>query len=139
MLAINAARSAANKALREAQTPEPCLAVACYQLFVMGVDETQQGRGVGGRLIREGLARATDAGLPVFVTGEGRGMRVYQHLGFEVLAGAWWGFDEEGKEVKSKEEVGEHGLEAAQMVWVPEGRTVVVKGVEYHGTTPEAK
>ncbi|KAJ3472479.1 hypothetical protein NLG97_g10955 [Lecanicillium saksenae] len=132
------ARAAACKTLREHQSPEPCLSLASYQLLVLGVAEDQQGLGIGGRLIREGMALAAADGLPVFVTGEGRGMHIYMHYGFQEVRGSWRGFDKEARMLESrgeeegwKEENG--GLEARQMVWVPEGASVEVKGEVYHG------
>ncbi|ATY63322.1 Acyl-N-acyltransferase [Cordyceps militaris] len=123
-------RAAAIARLRSAQAPEPCLSVPGEQLLVLGVDQGQQGRGIGGALIREGLSRAAAAACPVFVTGEGRGMRVYRHLGFQVLDGTCRCFDRDGNEAEGDDE---GGLRAAQMVWVPDGQSVTVHGVLYRG------
>lgn len=137
-------RAAAIALLRTHQAPEPCLSQPSFQILVLGVSEPLQGQGIGGALIRDGLARAAAvaaaAALPVFVTGEGRGMRVYRHLGFQVLQDTWHGFDAEGTQVdigqdEAREENG--GLEAAQMVWVPDGQSVAVKGVVYAGKTAD--
>lgn len=148
-------RAAAIAALRRRQDANLCLCLPSYQLLVIGVSESHQGQGIGGALIREGTAIASAAVpddesqrrnsdnvdsnnegsdvCPIFVTGEGRGMRVYQKLGFHILEGTWAGFDKDGEEVRTPADVGEEGLEAAEMVWVPPGRSVVVKGVVYSG------
>ncbi|KAJ4147076.1 hypothetical protein LMH87_001625 [Akanthomyces muscarius] len=111
-------RSPAIALLRANQSPEPCLSLPSYQLLVLGVSEPLQGQGIGGALIREGLALGAQHSLPVFVTGEGRGMRVYRHLGFQVLEGTWHGFDADGKQTEREEDAREEqgGLDAAQMV-----------------------
>lgn len=126
------ARQTAIYALRALQSPEPCTLQPSHQLYVLGVASTHQGLGIGGALIREGIAAAEASGLPLFVTGEGRGMRVYMHLGFQTIRGTWHGYDEDGEEVKEVGE-GEGRLEAAQMVYVPKGREAVVGGETYSG------
>lgn len=55
-------------------------------LWLLAVDPTRQGTGIGSALLREGLARADAAGVPcILETGTERNVRFYQRHGFEVV------------------------------------------------------
>jgi ribosomal protein S18 acetylase RimI-like enzyme len=56
-------------------------------LHYAGVQPAHQGKGWGGRAIREGLARASQAGVPAYLeTATPENVGLYQSLGFSVTA-----------------------------------------------------
>jgi len=58
-----------------------------WYLHVAGVDPTQQGKGLGGASIREGLARAAADRLPVYLETATEGnVGLYRSLGFAVTS-----------------------------------------------------
>ncbi|MDB5680141.1 N-acetyltransferase [Sphingomonas bacterium] len=58
-----------------------------WYLHIAGVDPAQQGKGLGGASIREGLARAAADGLPAYLeTATERNVGLYQSLGFVVTS-----------------------------------------------------
>jgi GNAT superfamily N-acetyltransferase len=57
-----------------------------WYLDQLGVDPARQAEGLGKALVRFGLARAADAGLPAFLeTATERNVLFYQSLGFRVV------------------------------------------------------
>jgi ribosomal protein S18 acetylase RimI-like enzyme len=57
-----------------------------WYLSALAVDVTEQGRGVGSRLLRDGLARAEASGHGCYLeTMLERNVRLYQRFGFEVV------------------------------------------------------
>jgi len=59
----------------------------CYFLDMVAVDEARRRRGIGKALIRHGLTRAAAASMPAFLeTGNPGNVRLYEHLGFRVVA-----------------------------------------------------
>ena len=55
-------------------------------LMAIGVDPAHQGKGHGGRLIREMLTRCDALGKPLYLETVTEGnVRLYEHFGFEVL------------------------------------------------------
>ncbi|MEH3036941.1 MAG: GNAT family N-acetyltransferase [Sphingomonas adhaesiva] len=60
-----------------------------WYLHVAGVDPTQQGRGLGGRVIRAGLARNDASGHPTYLeTATESNLGLYGALGFKLI-GDW--------------------------------------------------
>jgi ribosomal protein S18 acetylase RimI-like enzyme len=58
-----------------------------WYLHIAGVDPAQQGKGLGGASIREGLARAAADGLPAYLETATEGnVALYQSLGFAVTS-----------------------------------------------------
>lgn len=58
-----------------------------WYLPFIGVDPAHQGRGIGGRLLAAGLARADRDGLPAYLEASTpRNRALYERHGFEVLA-----------------------------------------------------
>lgn len=58
-----------------------------WYLHIAGVDPAQQGKGLGGASIREGLARAAADGVPAYLeTATERNVGLYQSLGFDVTS-----------------------------------------------------
>ena len=58
-----------------------------YYLFAVGVRRRSQWRGLGGRIIREGLARADRDGAPAYLeNSRPRNAPLYERCGFETLA-----------------------------------------------------
>lgn len=56
-------------------------------LDLVAVDPSVQGRGLGTRLVEHGLALARSTSLPAFLeTGQERNVRLYERLGFRVVA-----------------------------------------------------
>jgi ribosomal protein S18 acetylase RimI-like enzyme len=57
-----------------------------WELLIVGVDPALQGRGRGSALVRDGLARADDSGLPCYLnTNTPANLPFYERLGFTVL------------------------------------------------------
>ena len=66
---------------REALMPSPF-----WYLEAIGVEPTHQGRGLGGALLRDGLTRADEAGLPAYLETEAESLvSMFSHVGFRVL------------------------------------------------------
>ncbi len=58
-----------------------------FYLFAVGVREKMKGKGLGGRIIREGLALADAAGAPAYLENSNpKNTPLYQRLGFKALA-----------------------------------------------------
>ncbi len=57
-----------------------------WELLIVGVDRQLQGRGRGSALVRDGLARADEEGLPCYLnTNTPANLPFYERLGFTVL------------------------------------------------------
>ncbi|MFI7318618.1 GNAT family N-acetyltransferase [Streptomyces venezuelae] len=57
-----------------------------WYLAVLGADPAAQGQGHGAALLRSGLARADEAGVPVYLeSSKEANLPVYEHFGFTVL------------------------------------------------------
>lgn len=57
-----------------------------WELLIVGVDPALQGRGRGKALVRDGLARADESGLPCYLnTNTPANLPFYEELGFTVL------------------------------------------------------
>ncbi|MEZ5891675.1 MAG: GNAT family N-acetyltransferase [Parvularculaceae bacterium] len=79
--AIGRAFAAAD--VMEAHHPE----MPHYYLFAVGVAPSAQGKGHGGRIIREGLKRADADGEPAYLESSNpRNDPLYERLGFEAIA-----------------------------------------------------
>ncbi|MFD1828814.1 GNAT family N-acetyltransferase [Streptomyces desertarenae] len=77
-----AAYESAERALEAHRPGEPA-----WFLATVGVDPRDQGRGLGGAVLRPGLDAAERAGLPVFLeTSSERNVAFYERLGFAVTA-----------------------------------------------------
>jgi GNAT superfamily N-acetyltransferase len=73
----------AMRAFGEAEKRRP--AEPHWFLDVLAARPDRQGRGIGGALVRTGLAGADAAGVPAFlVTSNPRNVPLYEHLGFAV-------------------------------------------------------
>ena len=65
-----------------------------WELLIVGVDPALQGQGRGSALVRDGLARADESGLPCYLnTNTPANLPFYEHLGFTVLEQASLGKD----------------------------------------------
>lgn len=65
-----------------------------WELLIVGVDPALQGRGRGSALVRDGLARADESGLPCYLnTNTPANVPFYERLGFSVLEEATLGKD----------------------------------------------
>lgn len=66
---------------------KPILARPHWHLMMIGVEPSQQGKGLGGMLLQPMLARADAEGLPCMLeSGNERNLAFYKRLGFEVVA-----------------------------------------------------
>ncbi len=62
-------------------------AVPHYYLFAVGVTKDGQGKGLGGRLIREGLKRADEEGALAYLENSNpKNTPLYERLGFQMVA-----------------------------------------------------
>ncbi len=58
-----------------------------FYLFAVGVREKMKGKGLGGRIIREGLRRADGAGAPAYLENSNpKNTPLYERLGFKAIA-----------------------------------------------------
>jgi ribosomal protein S18 acetylase RimI-like enzyme len=65
-----------------------------WELLIVGVDPALQGRGRGSALVRDGLAKADESGLPCYLnTNTPANVPFYERLGFSVLEEATLGKD----------------------------------------------
>jgi ribosomal protein S18 acetylase RimI-like enzyme len=65
-----------------------------WELLIVGVDTALRGRGRGSALVRDGLARADESGLPCYLnTNTPANLPFYERLGFTVLEQASLGKD----------------------------------------------
>jgi ribosomal protein S18 acetylase RimI-like enzyme len=66
---------------------KPILARPHWHLMMLGVEPSQQGKGLGGTLLQPMLARADAEGMPCMLeSGNGRNLSFYERIGFEVAA-----------------------------------------------------
>ena len=57
-----------------------------WYLWVLGVDPSSQGQGIGGKLIEPVLARSDDEGVPCYLeTQLERNVAFYERRGFEIV------------------------------------------------------
>jgi len=65
----------------------PHVSVEAWYLSIIGVSPTAQGRGIGRKMVAEGLQHTDAAGLPTYLeTFTPRNRRFYQRLGYEEAA-----------------------------------------------------
>jgi GNAT superfamily N-acetyltransferase len=58
-----------------------------FYLFAVGVREKMKGKGLGGRIIREGLQRADEVGAPAYLENSNpKNTPLYERLGFQAIA-----------------------------------------------------
>jgi hypothetical protein len=88
------------------------------------------------------LDKAAEEHVPVFVTGEARGVDFYENaLGFQRLRSTEYWLDKEGCDISREEVRGGNeawkkengGLSGAQMVWLPAGNVLELDGEVYKG------
>jgi ribosomal protein S18 acetylase RimI-like enzyme len=85
-------RSGGRGALRRGQATEKVMKASHpetphYYLFAVGVREKMKGKGFGGRIIREGLRRADEAGAPAYLENSNpKNTPLYERLGFQAIA-----------------------------------------------------
>lgn len=66
---------------------KPIMARPHWHLMMMGVEPSQQGKGLGGKLLQPSLARADAEGMPcILESGNERNLSFYKRCGFEVAA-----------------------------------------------------
>ncbi len=91
-LVLSIFRSGGFGALKRGQATEQVMKASHpeaphYYLFAVGVRETMKGKGLGGRIIREGLRRADEAGAPAYLENSNpKNTPLYERLGFKTIA-----------------------------------------------------
>lgn len=83
---LHALGGAVGRALRVANAIDALHpAGAFWYLHIAGCDPAHQGRGIGGAIVRDGLSRVADAGLPCYLeTPLEKNVGFYRGLGFEL-------------------------------------------------------
>jgi len=70
--------------------PTPATPKPYHYLFMLGVEPSQQGRGIGGRLLAPLLQRADAEGAAIRVdTNDPANVRFYERHGFEIIFQTW--------------------------------------------------
>ena len=76
-------RAHATEQVMQASHPE----APHYYLFAVGVREKMKGKGLGGRIIREGLKRADGAGAPAYLENSNpKNTPLYERMGFRPMS-----------------------------------------------------
>lgn len=89
-----------------------------WYLLIVGVDPDVQGHGLGSALVKEGLARADEAGCPCYLdTSEERNLAFYERLGFVVVGTAPLGHG--GPPGWAMRREPRRSAEAASITWSP--------------------
>ena len=69
------------------ETHQHCIMEKHWYLWVLGVEPTRQGQGIGGRLLRAGLQRADASRLPCYLeTMNPNNVPLYQKFGFAIAS-----------------------------------------------------
>ncbi|KAK0611774.1 hypothetical protein B0T14DRAFT_571638 [Immersiella caudata] len=127
-----------NLAMQESLSPTQF--TPCYQLTGLSVHPDHQGYGIGSLLVRWGLEKAAEEGLPVFTAGEARGVEFYERaLGFQKIKGSEYWLDKGGKDITSEDVAAGNddwmklngGVSGAEMVWCPKKYRIEVRGHVY--------
>jgi GNAT superfamily N-acetyltransferase len=98
-----------------------------YELSGLYVHPGYQGYGVGKLLVRWGMDRAAEEGVPVFISAEERGVRFYEAVGCKRLSKSDYWLDSEGELIapedrsKSAWEKANGGVSGCDLIWCPEG------------------
>jgi ribosomal protein S18 acetylase RimI-like enzyme len=107
--------------------------IPCYKLDGLATHPDYQGCGIGSRLARWGMEKATEDGVPVFVTGQESGVGFYERaLGFKRIPETEYWLDSKGQEISREEmergnedwKTKNDGVSGAEVVWRPEGVSV---------------
>ncbi|KAK0707837.1 hypothetical protein B0H67DRAFT_495926 [Lasiosphaeris hirsuta] len=135
--------SEAVRRVRKQAPPSLTASVPSYELNGLAVHADYQGYGIGSLLVRWGLGRAAEDGLPVFATGEAQGVDFYEKaLGFRRVLGTEFWLDKDGQDISGsdvKQGGNEEwkkvngGLSGAEMVWCPKGYEIDIRGEVYRG------
>lgn len=135
-------RAEAIRRARDRAPPSPVQSIPCYELGGLAVHSDYYGCGIGSLLVRWGLDRAAEEGVPVITTGETRGMAFYENaLGFQRLRGSEFWLDSQGKDIDEESvragndewKSSKGGLSGAELIWCPKGYSVEIRGHVYQG------
>lgn len=129
-LAPITARQEAISRRRKPQPSDPLDEIAGFALSGLAIRDKFQGCGIGSALVRWGRDRAASEKVPVFATGEARGVGFYKEaMGFQKIAESECWLDKNDHDV-SEDEVRngstawtteEGGLTGAHVLWLPGG------------------
>ncbi|KAK4445560.1 acyl-n-acyltransferase [Podospora aff. communis PSN243] len=137
---------AVRRNLAKQESLSPTQSTPCYQLTGLSIRPEYQGYGIASLLVRWGLERAAEEGLPVFTAGETQGVDFYEKaLGFHKIKGSEYWLDEEGRDISDEEVASGNeawksengGVSGAEMVWCPKGYKLEVRGDVYLGNLME--
>ncbi len=136
------AHSEAVRRVRKRAPPSPSRTRPCYELASLAIHSEYQGHGIGSLLVRWGLEKAEEEGVPVFAVGEAQGVDFYDKaMGFQRLWESEYWLDKEGRDISREEIQGGNeawkkangGLSGAEMVWCPKGYVLEAGGRTYKG------
>ena len=136
----NPIHSKAIRRVRKRAPPSPAESTPGYELNGLAIRAEYQGYGIGSLLVRWGLDRASEEGLPVFATGEAQGVNFYEKaMRFQKLLGSEYWLDKDGRDISASDVQGGNdgwtkangGLSGAEMIWCPKGYKLNIRGVEY--------
>jgi ribosomal protein S18 acetylase RimI-like enzyme len=86
-MGVSAMRRMSNAEDYMKEIHQRCLAGPHWYLWVLGVEPAHQGQGIGGRLLRAGLARADASHLPCYLeTMNPNNVPLYQKFGFTITS-----------------------------------------------------
>jgi GNAT superfamily N-acetyltransferase len=134
---------AVRRNLAKQESLSPTQSTPCYQLTGLSIKPEYQGYGIGSLLVRWGLEKAAEEGLPVFTAGETQGVDFYEKaLGFQKIKGSEYWLDKEGKDISDEEVAGGNeawrkvngGVSGAEVIWCPKRYVIDVRGQVYKGT-----
>jgi GNAT superfamily N-acetyltransferase len=116
-------------------TPQSISKIPRYVLDGLAIHSDFQGCGIGSLLVRWGMDRAVEDGVPVFTGGEARGVDFYEGaLGFKRIPETEYWLDSEGREISREEvEAGNvqwkkenGGVSGCDVFWCPDGVQVEI-------------
>ncbi|KAK0649010.1 hypothetical protein B0T16DRAFT_409265 [Cercophora newfieldiana] len=138
----NDAHTEATSRVRKRAPRSAAKSMPGYELSGLAVRRECQGCGIASLLVRWGLEKAAEEGLPVFTAGEERGIEFYERaLGFQRLRDTQYWLDKDGKDISGDDvangnedwKMANGGISGSDMIWCPRGYEVEIRSHVYKG------